>query len=80
MGALFISSQTHPRDQWDRVLLATSIQTKHGCRLLLGETEYESQIGVTEIGLMFDRLVSKEQQYLFPVSAYIQKFQRTHLF
>ena len=35
--------------KWDRLLLATSIQTKHEYRhLVLGETEYESQIGVTE--------------------------------
>ncbi|MAA77634.1 MAG: hypothetical protein CL916_00115 [Deltaproteobacteria bacterium] len=37
--------------KWDRVLLATSIQTKHEYRhLVLGETEYISQIGVTEVG------------------------------
>ena len=38
--------------KWDHLLLATSIQNKHEYRhLVLGETEYESQIGVTEIGL-----------------------------
>ncbi len=38
--------------KWDRLLIATSIQTKHEYRhLVLGETEYESRIGVTEIGL-----------------------------
>ena len=38
--------------KWDRVLLATSIQTKHDYRhLVLGETEYESHIGITEIGI-----------------------------
>ena len=37
--------------KWDRVLLSTSIQTKHEYRhLLLGDTEYESQIGITEFG------------------------------
>ena len=38
--------------KWDRILLSTSIQTKHEYHhLLLGETEYESQIGVTELGI-----------------------------
>ena len=37
--------------KWDRLLLSTSIQIKHEYRnLMLGDTEYNSQLGVTELG------------------------------
>ena len=38
--------------KWDQVLLAAHLHTKHEYRqLILGETEYESQIGLTEVGI-----------------------------
>ena len=52
--------------KWDRLLIATSIQTKHEYRhLLLGETEYESRIGVTELGLMLKSTFFQKNENIF---------------
>lgn len=55
--------------KWDRLLIATSIQTKHEYQyLVLGETEYESRIGITEFGVdLKPTLLKKNNNLLFGV-------------